>query len=1469
MNTKSYFLYLIVTILLASCLCFSAVIEVPGDISTIQSAIDTAVSGDKIIVSPGTYYEKIAFYGKDITLQSTDPTSFGIIAATIIDAQNFGSVITFSGTEKSSCTLSGLKITNGFRLKGGGGIYGNDTHATICNNIIYNNKAEIGAGLYYCSGLIENNQITSNEADAAKGSTSTNNGGGGLFACHGTIRGNLINGNSTYRYENYSVYGGGLLQCYGEIVGNTIRGNSSSGFGGGLYNCDGLVQKNQILNNNTKVSGGGLARCDGEIYNNIIAGNKASVGMQGVGNGGGIYWCDAKIINNVIYNNSVGPGYGENGGGIYASKATIRNCIIWGNSPNQVYDSTPPAYSCVQNMSYGPGIISINPMFEDEENGDFRLRPESPCIDAGRYTSDIIDDFNGNLRPFTSVSWQERGDGSHFDIGAFEYIKIIPEPAITPTPTPSPTPYPTPICMSEPEPTPFPVAENPILVPIDFTSIQEAIDASSDGDTIIVSPGIYEENILFKGKNITLRSEEPTSPPVVCRTIIDGLFEGSVAVFSGSEVSTCTLAGFTIRHGYTTSGAGIKGNGTNASILFNLIVRNSSSIMISSGVGGGISRCHGDIRYNWIMNNEAYSAGGLNDCDGLIECNAIMNNYSKGGNGMAGGLYLCDGIIRSNYIYNNRVAGGSYSGSGGGLNKCNAVIERNVIKKNRNYAGYGGGIYNCNGPIRFNVITENYARYYGGGISSSSGDITGNIISYNTLGSSYGAGIYGCSGDIINNVIYGNESPNVHSDGGGIAYCNGSIRNCIILENDKPDVYKSSFPKYSCVTYSSDPTNITASPQFVDPENGDFHITRNSPCIDAGSFVDGLNEDIDANSRPIHAALIPDRGDGSYFDIGAYEYPEVITGELFLSKIGEGSISINSSPVELPFEESINLYEKLVIEAHPDEYYNFIRWEGDIPDGSELDNPTTVTMNDDKDIKAVFELSPPEVSINPWSLNFVMDSDQTDTKTISITNTVPVMCQDLNYDIEVLCGKNKTGSTVGDNDKNFSMSHTYKGGIYHITENSLLSDFEMYLNFSGETEIDFVVFQSESRLGTYRKIFSRELNLTGSGEKFYSSGVIGIPLIAGNYYLLAAGSESTITFYYKLDSINPQPVSVHFGTWTSYFSSLKYPIDETEETNGTLAQKIYQRVNTCSGDKWLSVFPPSGAIEYSNFLNIDVNANSMGISPGQFSGSLLISTNDPDNPTTSVPVSMTVLTPTPTPTITPTPTSTPSPTPTPSPSPSLTPTPTPSVTPSPTITSTPTPTGTPTPTPSPSPTVTPTSTPVPVALKPKTDRPAEITTSTTGTVTIWGHVFLEGVTTGIGQGEGIDGMVGFGDYLTSPSYHKSWKWYNAEYLRDVDGMSPGDHLVDEYFVDKGDFIQGKYSYCYRFRNTDAEWIYGDLQGTDNGFLLEKMGVLTVYPLRIDIVDLLLGREQEGDMDINGDGRIDVADLIFLILNIVP
>jgi hypothetical protein len=227
--------------------CFAGEIFVPANHQTIQAAIDAAVNGDEIIVSPGVYAENIQFGGKNIVLRSTDPTDPDVVADTIIDGNRADSVVTLAGTEGEACALAGFTIRNG-SARTGGGVYGKFAHLAIRNNIFLDSYA--------------------------------GQGGGGVFECNGVIENNTFFRNAT------SWYGGAICRCDGVIQNNLIYGNTGD-YGGGLAFCEGVIQNNTVWGN----ANFGIYSCNGPVVNCVVWGNNASTGDQVYGGSTPSYSC--------------------------------------------------------------------------------------------------------------------------------------------------------------------------------------------------------------------------------------------------------------------------------------------------------------------------------------------------------------------------------------------------------------------------------------------------------------------------------------------------------------------------------------------------------------------------------------------------------------------------------------------------------------------------------------------------------------------------------------------------------------------------------------------------------------------------------------------------------------------------------------------------------------------------------------------------------------------------------------------------------------------------------------------------------------------------------------------------------------------------------------------------------------------------------------------------------------------------
>ena len=176
-------------------------------------------------------------------------------------------------------------------------------------------------------------------------------------------------------------------------------------------------------------------------------------------------------------------------------------------------------------------------------------------------------------------------------------------------------------------------ASSTIRVPSEQPTIQAAIDAALNGDTILVAPGVYYENILFGAKSVRVTSESGPSA-----TTIDGSSSSTVARFVDDGGFTSELSGFTIQNGLGGNplpwGGGITIERASPSILGNRIVNNKGSD------GGGIRVLAGSptIQDNIISGNNAASGGGISAGAGaarILDNMISSNRAASSGGGIA------------------------------------------------------------------------------------------------------------------------------------------------------------------------------------------------------------------------------------------------------------------------------------------------------------------------------------------------------------------------------------------------------------------------------------------------------------------------------------------------------------------------------------------------------------------------------------------------------------------------------------------------------------------------------------------------------------------------------------------------------------------------------------------------------------------------------------------------------------------
>jgi hypothetical protein len=242
-------------------------------------------------------------------------------------------------------------------------------------------------------------------------------------------------------------------------------------------------------------------------------------------------------------------------------------------------------------------------------------------------------------------------------------------------------------------------------------NIQAAVDAASDGDTILLKKGTYYENVVIN-KSVTLIGFGPGNTIIsgdTSRDIIEGGVINITKPLLHSSGPNVTLNGMTITGGNAHYGGGIFND--KGSLVLSWITMEDNAVSFS---GGGIYNMYGTVAMNGntlITNNTAPVGGGMINDGGTL----IMNNGSS-------------------------IAGNTAQVGGGLDNLQGTVIMNDGSSISNNSATYeGGGIYSyfystitLNGGSISGNIAENGA---GGGISTDSSstiNLTGGSVSGNS-----------------------------------------------------------------------------------------------------------------------------------------------------------------------------------------------------------------------------------------------------------------------------------------------------------------------------------------------------------------------------------------------------------------------------------------------------------------------------------------------------------------------------------------------------------------------------------------------------------------------------------------------------------------------------------------------------------------------------------------------------------------
>jgi len=610
----------------------------PADFDTIQEAINAASPHDTIYVYIGTYYEKVVV-NKTLTLVG-ESRSDTIINGSGLSYTEALVTITADNVDMSVFTVTNARL-QGIELQevrycevhetivcftGDRGIvFSSARNNTVYNNIVYNSSDYGGIDVIGSN----NNTIYNNIAYFNRWGISTNHGSYNRIY-NNTVHSNRgtgihidwpSTGNIIYN-NNVSLNTHAGIKVINEANGTVIRGNEISGSDCGIWLANSLgnnISRNNITTNN-----------DDGIYlqgssNNSIVGNNIT------NNDHGIRLTASSSYNTVQGNNIIA----NNGDGIYLNESSENNILgndITGNNVAGiclVYSSNYNRISGNNITEHSFGVV----LFESSNNSFYHNNFVNNTHQVFTGESLLPPNIWDNGYPSGGNYWSDYAgvDADGDGIGDTPYL------------------------IDTNNQDNYPLWTRIIRVPEDYSTIEEAVEAATPGDTITIAPGIYNESLVINktlrifgrkgsdpefaggGSGVAITIEQGASGSVVAGIVITNWDQG-ILINNSSE---CKIYDNIMSMDH--SGIALEGNNAANNLIYsNIFEGNNLAINLTESstsntihantislndVGIDMSNSSDNIIYhnNFVDNTQQVS---VSDSSG----NVWDNGYPSGGN---------------------------------------------------------------------------------------------------------------------------------------------------------------------------------------------------------------------------------------------------------------------------------------------------------------------------------------------------------------------------------------------------------------------------------------------------------------------------------------------------------------------------------------------------------------------------------------------------------------------------------------------------------------------------------------------------------------------------------------------------------------------------------------------------------------------------------------------------------------------